>query len=134
MPYDAQKPKRINHRSKQLDNGIRVVVSDEPLDPDEFKPYDPHPDIWGVLQSRFDKGLTTTPITTEHAKSEVNLSRLMQDKPHYFEIEDIRKRIIACTSCPIKHGGILDASDLSQTKIENGVLFYKGEAINRIPS
>lgn len=131
MQNGNEKPKRVNQRSKQLNEGIRIVMSDEPLDQDEFAPYDPHPDIWGVLQRRFDKGYITTPIVTEHPKSEVNLSKLMQERSHFFEIVDSRKRIIACTTCELKHGGILDAQDLLYTKIENGVLFYKGKAINK---
>ena len=52
---------------------------------------------------------------------------------HYYEIEDIKKRSIVCTSCPIRHGGILESKHLIDYRVEDGVLYFKDKAINETP-
>jgi hypothetical protein len=51
---------------------------------------------------------------------------------HYFVVDPL-KREVTCTSCAFRHGGILEAKHLMDYKIENGVLYFKGVAINETP-
>jgi len=131
MPQGNSRARRITQTNNLED--LPIVANSEPLAPDEFKEFEPHPDVWGVHATRFKKGLTKEPIIIEHPKNTVNLSKLMKESKHHFVLEDVRKRRIVCTSCSLKHGGILDAHELTHYKVEDGVLYYKGVAINRTP-
>lgn len=124
------KPRKPN---QERNSGFSPIGNREPLDADEFKQFEPHPDFWSVHAERFAKGLTKEPIITEHPKSTVNLSKLMRDSKHYFVVEDPKRRMVSCSICPMKHGGILEAHLLTQYKIENGVLSFQGKAINETP-
>jgi len=106
-----------------------VIVSNEPIAPDEFDTPLPSSDFWGVHAERFKKGLTKQPIVVEHPKQTYYLNK----GDHYFVIENLKKRSIKCISCPIQHGGILEAHLLAHYKLENGVLYFKGKAINTTP-
>jgi len=98
-------------------------------DPDAIKPRnqqsDEKPDIWEALKERKKRGLWSGEITTHEIK-EYNLST----GKHYFVMEDIRKRSIVCTSCPVKHGGFLEAKMLTRYKLDGGVLYLDDKAIN----
>lgn len=126
MPNDGQ---RLPKPRPNNNDDFHIVPNAEPLAEDEFNAPIGSPDFWGVHARRFEKGLVKTPITVEHPKQTYVLNK----GAHYFEIEDARKRSIVCTSCPIRHGGILEAHLLTQYKIEKGVLYFKGKAINKTP-
>lgn len=128
MQNDNARQRKPNQNSE---SGFIEVKNPEPLSPDEFKEYAPHPDFWEVHAERFKKGLTKEPIIVEHPKNTINLSRLMQEGTHYFVVDDPKKRSIVCTKCQTKHGGILEAHLLTQYKLEDGVLYLKGIAINK---
>lgn len=123
MPQDAQRP-RNQRRSEDFS-----VVTNEPLPKDEMETPSDVLDFWGVHAERFKRGLTHEPIVVEHPKQTYTLSR----GAHYFVIENIRTRSVMCITCPIRHGGILESHMLTQYKLEDGVLFYKGKAINKLP-
>ena len=129
MPNDNGRPRKISQANKE--EAFIPIRNAEPLEPDEFTPFQPHPDFWGVHAERFRKGLTKNPIVVENPKNEINLSKLMQESPHYFELESVEKRSIVCTSCAVKHGGILEARHLTRYKLEEGVLYFNGKPINR---
>jgi len=125
MPQNEPRQKRSNQRNSSF-----LIVNDrEPLQEGEFDTPTEILDFWGVHGERFKKGLTKSPIVVEHPKQTYTLSK----GAHYFVIEDVRRRSIACITCPVKHGGILEAHMLTQYRLENGVLFYKGRAINELP-
>lgn len=86
------------------------------------------PDIFEGLKKRKKSGLWSGEVETIEMK-EHNLS----SGKHFFEFLDIRKREIVCTSCPIRHGGILEAKDLMNYELKGGVLYFKGRAINDTP-
>lgn len=81
------------------------------------------PDIWEVARSRGNT-IDTYPVV------EYDLS---SNNAHFFEIEDLRKRSVKCTSCKVRHGFILEAHRLHEYKLENGILYLKGKALNRTP-
>lgn len=83
-------------------------------------------DIWQVLAERKRRGLFQGEIDVVQTK-EFNLTR----GAHYFVVADNRGRDIKCISCPISHGCILDARNLTKYKIEDGVIFYNGKALNK---
>ena len=83
------------------------------------------PDLWKVLQKRKKQGKWDGEIEIIPIK-EFNLSK----GAHYFVIDNPGKHSIKCISCPISHGGILEAHLLHQYKLEDGVLYLKGKAIN----
>lgn len=85
-------------------------------------------DIFEILEERKKKGLWDGDV--EHI--EIKEHNLTKGK-HYYEMLDVRKREIVCTSCPIKHGGILEAKLLTRYKLENGVLFLDGKPCNETP-
>lgn len=85
-------------------------------------------DIWAVIKERKRLGLWDGDIET-HEIVEYNLS----SGKHYYEIEDLRKRTIVCTSCAIKHGGILEAKLLTHYRLEDGVLYLRDVPVNQKP-
>lgn len=85
------------------------------------------PDMWGYLQFLFDKGIRKEKIDIIPIK-EYNLAA---SGKHYFVIDDIRKRTIKCTTCPVTHGGVLEAHLLTHYKVEDGVLYFEDKAINQ---
>lgn len=85
-------------------------------------------DLWAVINERKRLGVWDGDIDT-HDIVEYNLS----SGKHYYEIEDLRKRTIVCTSCVIRHGGVLESKLLTHYKIEDGVLYLKGVPVNQKP-
>jgi len=63
---------------------------------------------------------------------EIKEHNLGKGAKHYFVVDPL-KREVTCTSCQFKHGGILEAKHLMDYKVENGVLYFKGQAVNETP-
>jgi len=84
------------------------------------------PDAWEVLAKRKRQGLWDGEIEIRQIKS-FNLSK----GKHYFVIEDPHSGSVKCISCPITHGGILEAHLLHRYKIEGGVLYFDGKPLNQ---
>ena len=53
---------------------------------------------------------------------------------HYWVVSDPKRLEISCTSCPIKHGGIIDAHEAYKTNIIDGVIYVDGNPISKTPS
>lgn len=87
-----------------------------------------YPDIWEVLKARKEKGLWHGEIKV-HKIREFNLSK----GDHYYVVEDIRKRSVKCISCPVTHGGLLEANLLARYKVENGIIYLDGNPTNTMP-
>lgn len=121
--------KRLKKPRRNEENNSFIILSNEPLPTDEFDSPVMTPDFWGVHAERFRRGLTKEEIVVEHPKQ----TYILNKGAHYFIIEDVKKRSIACITCPIRHGGILDAKDLTHYRVEDGVLYFKGKALNQIP-
>lgn len=85
--------------------------------------------IWDALKRAKKDGRFKGEIHEYH-KPHYNLLK----GEHYYEIEDAAKGSIKCVTCPIKHGGILEAHLLSQYELKNGVLYLDGVAQNKTPS
>lgn len=107
MPYNNSKQKR-NENSQNDD--------------------DKAPNIWDVLEERKKKGLWDGEIEVIPIKE-----HKLVGGEHYYIVSDIRKREITCTSCAIRHGGILEARYLTRYKIEDGILYFDGKAQNSTP-
>lgn len=88
----------------------------------------PKPNAWDVLKERKKKGLWDGEITTHEVKDYPITSG-----EHYYEITDIRKREVTCTSCPIKHGGILEAHKLTRYEVKDGIIYLDGKAMTKAP-
>lgn len=52
---------------------------------------------------------------------------------HYWAIDDARTRGVICLSCPIRHGGIIDAKEASETTIKKGIIYFRGKEITKKP-
>ena len=88
------------------------------------------PDFWQTLAKMKEEGTWEGEIETHEAGKEIPLTK----GEHYYIISDRRKRIVECISCPVKHGGILEAHLLTKYKIENGVLYYNDIPTNTTPA
>ena len=86
-------------------------------------------DIWRVLELRKELGWWDGDIDIVPIK-EFNLSGGV----HYFVVENPATRSIRCTSCPISHGGILEAHMLTRYRVENGVLYFDDRPVNKTPA
>lgn len=86
------------------------------------------PDIWKILEERKKRGLWDGEIKIHQIK-EYPLNK----GEHYFIISNNRAREVKCISCPLSHGGILEAHMLSRYKVENGVIYLDGKATNTAP-
>lgn len=116
-----------NNKKRKQPINLVTVANAEPLAPDEFVTPGVGLDLWQTQEKRIQKGLATTPITVEHPKKTYNLSKGV----HYFEVENAARKSIVCTSCPVRHGGILEAHLLTRYKLEDGILYLDGQAINQ---
>jgi hypothetical protein len=114
---------------KKKEESLLRIPNPEPLAPDEFVSPNTGLDFWKVHEERLKRGLTTDQIAIEHPKNTFNLSQ----GRHYYVVEDAAAKSIACTSCPVKHGGILEAHLLTKYTIENGILYFEGKAVNKTP-
>lgn len=95
---------------------------------EESKEPDMELDLFEMLEEQEERGLWDGKV--EHI--EVREHNLGKGAKHYFVV-DPQKREVTCTSCAFKHGGILEAKHLMDYKVENGVLFFKGIAVNETP-
>ena len=85
-------------------------------------------DVWEVLKERKKKGLWDGEITTHQM-----VEHQIIGGPHFYVVSNPGKREVTCTSCAIKHGGILEAHLLSRYKVENGIIYLDGKAQNVTP-
>lgn len=83
------------------------------------------PSVWDVLEERKKRGLWDGEIDTIEIKE-----HSLSSGKHYFIVEDASKRSIICNTCPISHGGILEAHLLHLYRLEDGILYFKGEPVN----
>lgn len=104
------------------------MKSKEPNTRNDKKETPDIPDIWKVLEERKKKGLWDGEIKVSQIKKYP-----ITKGDHYFVITNNRKREVTCMSCPIKHGGILEAHMLSRYRVENGVIYLDGKATNTTP-
>lgn len=88
----------------------------------------PEGNIWGMLRQMKKAGQFKGEIT-EIIPKDFNITQA----PHYYVVDDLRKRSIKCIACPIIHGGVLEAHLLTRYKIEDGILYFDGVATNRTP-
>lgn len=52
---------------------------------------------------------------------------------HYYVLKSPSSYTIECISCPVKHGGILEAHLLTRYTLKDGVLYLDGRAVNQVP-
>jgi len=84
--------------------------------------------IWEHLRDLKKKGLFKGEIT-EIIPKDFNITQA----PHYYVVDDLRRRSIKCISCPIIHGGVLEAHLLTRYRIEDGVLYFDDVPTNKVP-
>lgn len=105
--------------NKQGDEPGEFGTTPEPLTGDKF---------WNRIKWLHEKGLHKGDYQ-EYEKPYYNLNK----GSHYYVLDDPKKSTIKCLSCPIKHGGVLEAHLLTRYTLKEGVLYLDGEAINKTP-
>jgi len=80
------------------------------------------PDIWSVLEQRGHK----------IRRSKVKEFSLTGGK-HYWVIDNLKEKSVKCISCPVKHGGIIDAKEAALTTVRDGVIYFKGKPVTEKP-
>jgi hypothetical protein len=119
-----QKKQENEQKEKPLDRSERAKLYTE-LEKEYEKET---PDVWHVLEIRKKLGTYHGDIKVTKIK-EYHLTK----GPHYYVVENPRRRSIKCISCPISHGGILEAHLLARYRLEKGVLYLDDEPVNQIP-
>jgi hypothetical protein len=84
--------------------------------------------FWNKIKELHQKGI----LKGDYREYEKPYYNLLKGE-HYYEIEDAKKGSIVCTSCPVRHGGILESHLLARYKVEDGVLYLDDQAINKAP-
>lgn len=117
-------------RNREDEDLKQIPTSKASDDPGEFKSPDPEPSntFWQKMKWLHERGLHKGDYQ-EYEKPYYNLNK----GAHYFVMDDPRKHTIKCVSCPVKHGGILEAHKLSRYTLSEGVLSLDGKAINQVP-
>ncbi len=118
----------VKNQGKNSQNSKRARSDEELKDQLETELEKEIPDIWKVLDLREKLGLRKEKIDIIQTR-EFNLTK----GEHYFVMESIGKRSIKCISCPITHGGILEAHLLTRYKLEDGVLYLDDKPQNKAP-
>ena len=103
------------------------LLNSEQSEIEESKPPEMPKDLFGELEKRKKRGMWDGEVE-RHEIKEHNITT----GKHYYVL-DQKKREVVCTSCPVRHGGILEAKHLMDYKVEDGVLFFKGKACNETP-
>jgi len=108
----------------------RIPTNRTEDDPAEFKeqPAVESSTFWSRIKWLHDRGLHKGDYQ-EYEKPYYNLNKGV----HYFVMQDSRRRMIKCISCPVAHGGILEAHLLTRYTIHEGVLSLDGKPINQTP-
>lgn len=81
------------------------------------------PDIWEDLAR---EGQTIE----RYQVKENNLS----SGDHYWKVVNARQGGVICLSCPVIHGGIIDAHELYRTRVYEGVIYLDERAITTKPA
>jgi len=117
-------------RNREDESLLRVPTNKTSDDPAEFKSPEAETgnSFWQKMKWLHERGLHKGDYQ-EYEKPYYNLNK----GGHYYVMDDPRKHTIKCISCPVKHGGILEAHKLSRYRLENGVLFLDDKAINQVP-
>lgn len=100
----------------------------EGISSEDFKEPKIKKDIFKELEEKKAQGIWDGKVE----RIEFKEHSLIKGK-HYYEIEDVKKRTIVCISCPVRHGGVLEAKHLLDYQIKKGVLYFKGKAVNETP-
>lgn len=100
---------------------------DQPVDTKQDEPVDSNT-FWSRIKWLHERGLWGGDYR-EYEKPYYNLNK----GAHYYVMENSRRRTIKCISCPVSHGGILEAHLLTRYSLGNGVLFFDGKPTNTTP-
>lgn len=108
----------------------RVPTQSSPDDANLTKedPIIPSSNMWARIKWLHDRGLWAG----DYKETPVQTYKLNKG-PHYYIIENPRSGSIKCISCAIQHGGVLEARFMTRYKVEGGVLYFDGKAINKAP-
>ncbi len=104
---------------KKNNNDFIGLEKTPQIDQEEMKP----PDMGGVWDRLRKK---RHPIETIIPKDV-----FAAGSPHYYEITDFAKAEVACTSCSVKHGGILEAHLLTRYEVKDGVIYLDGKPMTK---
>jgi len=118
----------MNREDEQLP---RVPTDRSNDDPGEFgkaPEEETSSSFWAKIKWLKDRGLHKGDYQ-EYEKPFYNLNK----GGHYFVLDNSAKRTIKCISCPVKHGGMLEAHLLTRYALKDGVLSLDGRAINQTP-
>lgn len=106
---------------------IAPQQGDQPEDGKADKPVESQA-FWARVKWLQERGMWKGDYR-EYEKPYYNLNK----GNHYYVMDDPRKGSIKCLSCPVKHGGILEAHLLTRYTLNEGVLALDGKAINTTP-
>lgn len=108
----------------------RIPTNKSEDDPAEFQQPEEQPSstFWAKIKWLKERGLHKGDYQ-EYEKPYYNLNK----GSHYYVLENSAKRTIKCISCPVKHGGVLEAHLLTRYALKEGVLYLDGKPINQTP-
>lgn len=65
----------------------------------------------------------------EYTKPFYNLNK----GAHYYVLDNPARRTVKCLSCPVAHGGMLEAHLLTRYRLQDGVLYLDEKPVNVVP-
>lgn len=80
------------------------------------------PDIWEELEEKGSQ--------IEHTEAQ---EFILTSGKHYYIVNNLARAEVICVSCPVRHGGIIDAYELARTRVKDGVIYLDGIATTRKP-
>jgi len=112
------------------ENLKKIPTNKNQDDPQEFEEQQPITGdrFWNTIKWLHDRGFHKGDYR-EYESPHYNLNK----GEHYYVIEDAKKGSIKCISCPVKHGGILEAHLLTKYTLKDGILSLNGKPINQTP-
>lgn len=117
-------------RNNEEESLPKIPTNRQDDQPDEFKePEALHGDaFWNRIKWLHEKGLHKGDYQ-EYEKPYYNLNK----GGHYYVLDDPKRKTIRCISCPIKHGGLLEAHLLTRYRLHEGILYFDEKPINSLP-
>lgn len=93
--------------------------------PDHTEVAAPQPEIGSVWDRLRKKKIPIETIVPKDIFS--------SNAPHYFEITNFKTAEVTCRSCPVRHGGYLEAHLLTRYRVTDGVIYLDNKPMTHAP-